>query len=123
MAEARQSQPDREPPRGSSRDWGSDDWSRIERDDDFRALVHAKRRFIFPATVLFIVYYFALPVLVGYWPELMARDVIGEINVAYLFALSQFFLAWLIMAAYVRRAQRFDTMVARLIGRLRGGVR
>ena len=99
------------------------EWEVIERDDDFRALVNAKRGFIFPATAFFIVYYFALPVLVGYWPEMMSRDVIGEINLAYLFALSQFAMAWIIMVMYVRRARVFDRMVARLVARVRGGAR
>ena len=98
-------------------------WEEIERDADFRELVQAKRGFIFPATIFFIVYYFALPVLVGYWPEAMSRDVVGEVNVAYLFALSQFVMAWIIMAMYVRRAKVFDAMVARLIARVRGGAR
>ena len=102
---------------------GTPDWEGIERDPDFRALVHAKRRFIFPATIFFIVYFFALPLLVGYWPEVMSRDVIGEVNVAYLFALSQFIMAWVIMAMYVKRARVFDGMVERLIARSRGGAR
>jgi uncharacterized membrane protein (DUF485 family) len=102
---------------------GPPEWEAIERDEQFRALVHAKRGFIFPATLFFIVYYFALPVLVGYWPEAMSRDVIGEINIAYLFALSQFAMAWVIMAMYVRRAKVFDGMVQRLIARVRGGAR
>ena len=99
------------------------DWEAIERDPDFRELVHAKRGFIFPATAFFIAYYFSLPILVGYWPEAMSRDVIGEINVAYLFALSQFAMAWIIMAMYVRRARVFDGMVERLLARVRGGTR
>jgi uncharacterized membrane protein (DUF485 family) len=99
------------------------EWQAIERDEQFRELVRAKRGFIFPATAFFIVYYFALPVLVGYWPEAMSRDVIGEVNVAYLYALSQFIMAWVIMALYVRRARVFDGMVARLIARVRGGAR
>ena len=102
---------------------GPPEWEAIERDQEFRELVRAKRAFIFPATAFFIVYYFALPVLVGYWPEAMSRDVIGEVNVAYLFALSQFFMAWIIMAMYVKRAKVFDGMVARLIARVRGGAR
>jgi uncharacterized membrane protein (DUF485 family) len=102
---------------------GPPDWEGIERDEQFRELVHAKRGFIFPATIFFIVYYFALPVLVGYWPEAMSRDVIGEVNVAYLFALSQFVMAWIIMAMYVKRAKVFDGMVARLVARVRGGAR
>lgn len=98
-------------------------WASVESDPEFRDLVHAKRRFILPATLFFIVYYFALPVLVGYWPELMSRDVIGEINLAYLFALSQFAMAWVIMVMYVRRARGFDRRVDALVGRLRGGGR
>ena len=45
------------------------EWQAIESDPDFRPLVAAKRKFIVPATVFFIVYYFALPVLVGYFPD------------------------------------------------------
>jgi uncharacterized membrane protein (DUF485 family) len=98
----------------------ADDWARVESDPDFRELVHTKRGFILPATVFFIIYYFALPLLVGYWPEFMSRDVIGEINIAYLFALSQFGMAWVIMVMYVRRARTFDRLVENLVTRLRG---
>jgi uncharacterized membrane protein (DUF485 family) len=85
-------------------------WKQIADGDDFRRLVRAKARFIIPATVFFIVYYFALPVLVGYFPQVMERKVIGSVNLAYLFALSQFFMAWIIMWLYVRQARRFDAM-------------
>ena len=90
---------------------------------EFQALVRAKRAFLLPACVLFVVYYFALPALVGYWPELMSTRVAGRINLAYLFALSQFVMAWALMAAYVRRARAFDRMVADLLARVRGGSR
>ena len=111
-------------PQPSDRDRTPDTtWATVEADPEFRDLVHAKRGFILPATLFFIVYYFALPVLVGYWPEVMSRDVIGEINLAYLFALSQFAMAWIIMVMYVRRARVFDRLVAALVGRLRGAPR
>src|SRR6185436_5000238 len=87
------------------------DWAAIERTPEFRALVRAKRAFIVPATLFFVVYYFALPALVGYWPDLMSARVAGPINLAYLFALSQFVMAWAIMAVYIRRARRYDRMV------------
>ena len=93
----------------------SHDWAAIERLPEFRELVRAKRAFILPATLVFLVYYFALPVLVGYWPEAMSRTVAGRVNVAYLFALSQFAMAWLLMAAYVRRARRYDAMADALV--------
>ena len=73
-------------------------------------MLNAKARFVVPATLFFIVYYFSLPLLVGYAPQLMARKVLGVVNVAYLFALSQFLMAWLVAWAYVRAAARFDRM-------------
>ena len=91
------------------------DWERLAATTEFKALLKAKARFIVPATIFFIVYYFSLPLLVGYAPELMARKVFGVVNVAYLFALSQFFMAWLLAWAYVRAANRFDRMASAVI--------
>ena len=86
------------------------DWSRVTQMPEFRSMVKAKLRFIIPAVVFFVVYYFALPVLVGYAPGLMSKKIFGVINIAYLFALSQFFMAWIIAALYLRAAAKFDKM-------------
>ena len=91
------------------------DWDRVAAMAEFRELLASKRRFIIPATLFFVVYYFALPILVGYAPHLMGRTVFGVVNMAYLFALSQFFVAWIIAALYVRAAARFDKMAAGVI--------
>jgi uncharacterized membrane protein (DUF485 family) len=90
-------------------------WNRIAASSGFKELVKTKMKFIIPATIFFIVYYFALPVLVGYAPELMNRKVIGSINVAYLFALSQFFMAWVVALLYVRAASRHDRMARKVV--------
>jgi uncharacterized membrane protein (DUF485 family) len=94
------------------------DWDRIANSGEFKDLMAAKARFIVPATLFFIVYYFALPVLVGYAPALMRTPVIGVVNLAYLFALSQFFVAWFIAWRYLRAADRFDRMGREIIARL-----
>jgi uncharacterized membrane protein (DUF485 family) len=94
------------------------DWPEIAAQPEFRHLVRAKLRLIVPATLFFIVYYFALPILVGYAPELMARKVVGNVNIAYLFALSQFFVAWGIAALYLRAASRFDSMARKIVERV-----
>src|SRR5712692_8945905 len=91
------------------------DWSRVTQMPEFRTMVKAKLRFIIPAVVFFVVYYFALPVLVGYAPGLMSKRVIGVVNIAYLFALSQFFMAWIIAALYLRAAARFDMLEHKVI--------
>ena len=91
------------------------DWERLAASEQFRNLLKAKRRFIVPAMIFFIVYYFALPVLIGYARPFMERRVLGPVNLAYLFALSQFFMAWIIAALYVRAAVRFDRMAADVV--------
>jgi uncharacterized membrane protein (DUF485 family) len=95
------------------------DWDRVAALAEFKALLRAKARFIVPATVFFIAYYFALPLLVGYAPQWMARKVFGVVNWAYLFALSQFFVAWLIAILYMRAASRFDAMARDIVERAR----
>lgn len=94
------------------------DWSKIAADPGFKELQRAKRRFIIPATIFFIVFYFALPVLVGYQPELMEKRVWRTLNWAYLFALSQFIMAWVLAWMYVRASAKWDRMSHDLLRRL-----
>lgn len=91
------------------------DWQALARSADFRALLKDKARFLIPASVFFLVYYFALPVLVGYFPDWMRQRVWGHLNWAYLFALSQFFMAWVVAFLYVRKAARWDRQAADVI--------
>ncbi|HEY8761305.1 MAG TPA: DUF485 domain-containing protein [Candidatus Dormibacteraeota bacterium] len=97
----------------------------IENTEEFKTLVRARWRFVLPATVFFLVYYFLLPILNGTATDFMRQDVIGHVNVAYLFALSQFVMAWLLAFLYIRQANNvFDGLVARVIERalkLKGG--
>lgn len=85
-------------------------WDRVAESREFKDLMATKKMFIVPAFIFFVVYYFALPVLVGYAPQFMATKVIGEVNLAYLFALSQFFVAWVIAGLYVKAANNFDRL-------------
>ncbi len=95
-------------------------WDRIADSTEFQDLMATKKMFIIPAFVFFVVYYFALPVLVGYAPHFMSTRVLGVVNLAYLFALSQFFVAWLIAGLYVRAASDFDKLDGDII-RKNGG--
>ena len=85
------------------------EWDRIAASQKFKDLMATKKMFIVPAFVFFVVYYFALPVLVGYAPNFMATKI-GVVNLAYLFALSQFFVAWIIAGLYVKAANDFDRL-------------
>jgi uncharacterized membrane protein (DUF485 family) len=103
---------------------GTDSWEGLEHTGEFKRLVAARVRFILPATIFFLAYYFALPLANGLAPEFMRTRVIGNINLAYLFALSEFFMAWILAWLYIRRANNvFDRLadeVRRLSGRRNG---
>ena len=86
----------------------SPDWNAIARDPDFKALVSRKVKLVVPATIFFVVYYFALPIGVGWFPDFMKQKVWGNVNIAYIFALSQFFMAWVLAFVYVLAAAGWD---------------
>jgi uncharacterized membrane protein (DUF485 family) len=100
---------------------GMSQWDRVAAMPEFKQLLKDKAAFIVPATVFFVVYYFLLPISVGYFPKFMDKRVLGPVSIAYLFALSQFFVAWAIAALYVRRASRFDDQSAELLKKLDKG--
>jgi uncharacterized membrane protein (DUF485 family) len=91
------------------------EWDRIAETREFKDLLAIKKTFIIPAFVFFIIYYFLLPILVGYAPEFMSTKVIGVVNIAYLFALSQFFMAWTVAWLYVKAANNFDRLAKDII--------
>ena len=93
------------------------DWNKIAADPGFHELQRAKRRFLVPASLFFLCYFLALPVLVGFWPDMMKKKVLGSVNWAYLFALSQFLMTWIMAALYVRVARGWDIMNAALLAK------
>ena len=95
---------------------GNIPWDAIAADADFKKLIASKIRFIAPVTIFYLVYYFALPVLVGWCPDLM-KTKIGSVNYAYLFALSQFFMAWIVAGFYVVKAAGWDKTAAELVAK------
>jgi uncharacterized membrane protein (DUF485 family) len=93
------------------------DWARLEAMPEFRALLARKARFIIAATLFFLTYYLSLPVLVGWWPQMMKIKIWAGLNVAYLFALSQFFMAWILAFFYTRAAAGWDAEVKALLAK------
>jgi uncharacterized membrane protein (DUF485 family) len=90
-------------------------WEGLEETSEFKELVRARWRFVAPATVFFLVYYFALPLSNGLFPAFMRTEVIGHINIAYLFALSEFVMAWVLAYFYIRQATRvFDPLAEKV---------
>jgi uncharacterized membrane protein (DUF485 family) len=89
-------------------------WEALAAEPEFRALLRSRRRFVIPATIFFIAYYLALPISVGFFPDVMSRPGIGPLPIAYCFALSQFVMAWVLLALYLWQARSFDLRAARI---------
>ena len=90
-------------------------WSAIAAMPEFQELLRAKRRFVIPSCVFFSLYYLTFLILVGWHAELLSKPLLGKVNGAYLFALSQFFMTWGLAFLYVWAAAGWDRQEHRLL--------
>ena len=92
----------------------------VGKDPEMVELEHRHSRFVWPATAFFLIYYLSLNVLAGTSPDLMGRKLFGEFTFGYLFALSQFLMAFLVAWLYSRwAATRMDPLATELREKLR----
>ena len=87
----------------------------VGKDPEMVELEHRHSRFVWPATIFFLIYYMALNILAGTSPGLMGRKLVGEFTFGYLFALSQFVMAFVVAWVYSRwAASRIDPLATDL---------
>lgn len=87
----------------------ADAYLAVQRAPEFVELRRRFRRFVFPATLFFLVWYFLYVLLAAYAPEFMSTTVVGNINIGLIFGLLQFVTTFAITIIYVRWADReFD---------------
>jgi uncharacterized membrane protein (DUF485 family) len=87
----------------------------VGKDPEMVELEHRHQRFIWPVTIFFLVYYLSLPILAGTARDLMGTRLVGQFTFGYLFALSQFVMAFLVAWAYARwAASRIDPLATDL---------
>ena len=87
-----------------------EEWVRVERTSAFRELTQKRKAFIIPATIFFLVFYFGLPFLTAF-TTVLDVNVIGAINLAWVYAFAQFAMTWILMHLYVNRANGWDCLV------------
>src|ERR687897_3782631 len=87
-----------------------EEWVRVERTSAFRELTQKRKAFILPATIFFFVFYFGLPFLTAF-TTVLDVNVIGAINLAWIYAFAQFAMTWILMHLYVSRANGWDDLV------------
>ena len=77
-------------------------YERIASESDFAELRRRYRRFAFPATVAFMVWYITYVVCNNWARDFMDTKVIGNINIALIFGLLQFVSTFIIAYLYSR---------------------
>ena len=88
---------------------------------EFQELRTRLRRFVFPMTAFFLVWYGLYVLLGAFAHEFMATKVFGNINVGLLIGLGQFLTTFLITGLYVRFANReLDPRAAAIREQLEG---
>jgi uncharacterized membrane protein (DUF485 family) len=78
----------------------------VQASPEFQELRNRLRRFVFPMTAVFLLWYFAYVLLGAFAHDFMATAVWGNINVGLLIGLGQFITTFLITGLYVRFANR-----------------
>ncbi|WKD32161.1 DUF485 domain-containing protein [Streptomyces xanthophaeus] len=99
------SQPVPAPGGGRPAPGASDIYLEVQRSAAFQEVRTRYRRFVVPATAGFFLWYVAYVVAATAAPGLMARPVVGAVNVAMLAGLGQFLSTFLLTWAYARHAR------------------
>jgi uncharacterized membrane protein (DUF485 family) len=89
---------------------------------EFQELRNKLRRFVFPMSAVFLIWYFAYVLLSVFATDFMAIKVWGDVNVGLLIGLGQFVSTFIITGLYVRFANReLDPRAEALRAKLEGG--
>jgi uncharacterized membrane protein (DUF485 family) len=90
-------------------------YERIAGETDFAELRRRYRRFAFPATAAFMVWYITYIVCNNWARDFMDTQVIGNINIALIFGLLQFLSTFVIASLYARYSTKnLDPLATKL---------
>ena len=81
-------------------------WEETQNSPEFQSLRRSYRRFAFPLTVAFLLWYFAYVILTTFARDLVKTPVIGNVNLAFVLGILQFVSTFLIMWLYERHSSR-----------------
>jgi len=94
----------------------------VQASPEFQELRNRLRRFVFPMSALFLIWYAAYVMLGAFAHDFMATKVWGNINAGLLIGLGQFVSTFVITAIYVRFANReLDPRAEAIRSELEGG--
>ena len=81
-------------------------YEQVQASPEFVDLRRRLRRFVFPMSAAFLIWYLLYVLLASYAPAFMAIKLVGNINVGLVIGLLQFVSTFVITTVYVRYANR-----------------
>jgi uncharacterized membrane protein (DUF485 family) len=81
-------------------------YEQVQASPEFVDLRARLRRFVFPMSAIFLVWYLVYVLLASYAPAFMAIKVLGNINIGLIIGLLQFVSTFVITTLYVRFANK-----------------
>lgn len=88
----------------------------VQASEEFQTLRAKFRRFVFPTTAFFLIWYFLYVLLSIFAPGFMGTKVVGSINIGLIFGLLQFVTTFAITFIYARWANKEFDPLADAIG-------
>ncbi|MDY6807795.1 MAG: DUF485 domain-containing protein [Actinomycetota bacterium] len=95
-----------QPPGAASHSPTGEEWLEVQASPQFQDLKQRLRRFVFPLTAFFLVWYAVYVLLGAFATDFMATKVWGDINLGLILGLLQFVSTFVITGMYVRFANR-----------------
>jgi len=106
---------------GTAHDQEGDRLLAVQRSAEFIRLRKAFRRFVFPMTIVFLSWYLLYVLASGWARDFMGHELLGNINVGYVFGLLQFVSTFLIAWLYERHMDnKVDPLAAKIRAELEG---
>jgi uncharacterized membrane protein (DUF485 family) len=97
-------------------------YEQVQATPEFAELRSTLRRFVFPMSAAFLIWYLIYVLLASYAPGFMAVKVIGNINIGLIIGLLQFVSTFAITTVYVRYANKhLDPAAEKIREQIEGG--
>ncbi len=85
----------------------SKNWAELATNPKFVELHKKKKAFLLTLWCLGSIFFYALPICAGYFPDVMKVKILGRLNLGYFFCLFEFAMTWAIAIIYTHKSNTY----------------
>jgi uncharacterized membrane protein (DUF485 family) len=82
-------------------------WAALAMNPKFVELHKKKKAFLLTLWCLGSIFFYALPICAGYFPDVMKVKILGRLNLGYFFCLFEFAMTWAIALIYTHKSNTY----------------